>query len=261
MLKIGKRLVCAVMTVAVAVTAAFGGAVGVAADTIEDWAKPYSLGTKIEGNLTSYYYSANYNDNTYSFKLTTKTSVAAHIFSEAGTTDFRLLNSKGQELKPSKLNAVIGVAYDSQLRWNEAIGKAEATFQYTNLLPDTYYYALGKIPNYGGGQYFELTIAPEAPPVAPAFPAGATASDVTAAHNGSAVNVNWNAVTSARYAVYYIPRSNATGAFGTWNVASVDTPAFTIPAATGVTYYITILPYGDNPRVYGGFSAYTLVRT
>ncbi|GHU57474.1 hypothetical protein FACS1894133_0430 [Clostridia bacterium] len=261
MLKIRTRLISAVMTVIVIVTAAFGGAMSVAADSREGAAKPYALGSKAEYNLTD-----DVKDNTYSFTLTARANITVNLFSEAKTTGYYLYNSKGTKIETLRYKADYGVADSSEVTWNEEAKKAEATITYTNLFPDTYYLELRKW--IAGGQYFEMTITSDPPqppatkPVQPPFIAGSVVPNVTASLNSNAINVNWGAVPSARYVVYYVARNNATGAFGDWTVRTADTNSYSISApARGVTYYITVLPYGDNPRVYGGFSAYTLVRT
>ena len=145
------------------------------------------------------------------------------------------------------------------------MGKAEAIIRYANLSPGTYYFEVCNKTYPSGTQYYNLTITPDlpaAPPTQPAFVAGSVAKNITAVRSGNAINVNWGAVTSARYAVYYNARSNATGAYNGWGVATVGGTTLAIAnPAPNVTYYITILPFSDNPRVYGGFSAYTLIRT
>ena len=95
------------------------------------------------------------------------------------------------------------------------------------------------------------------------FKSGVVAQGVTAANGTNAITIKWGEVAAARYAVYYIPRNNATGAFGNWNTVAADTNSYTIQSpAKGVTYYVTILPFTDTPsRQYGGFSAYTTVKT
>ncbi|GHU58480.1 hypothetical protein FACS1894133_3310 [Clostridia bacterium] len=94
------------------------------------------------------------------------------------------------------------------------------------------------------------------------FPAGTAAKHISARRSSNVINVKWDNIDYAKYAVYYTYKSNTTGAFAAWTVKSADTNSYSIPAsAKGAVYYITILPYADSPRVYGGFSPYTLVRT
>ena len=113
MLKIWKRIVSVVIVVAVAVTAAFGWAVSVAAVTIDDWAKPYTLGTKVEGPTTRFW-----TDNVYSFKITEKSGISVHLYSEVDITNYQLLNSYGNVVTPLKYTAVVGTANDSYIKYS-----------------------------------------------------------------------------------------------------------------------------------------------
>ena len=277
MLKIKTRFISAVVVLAVAVTAAFGGAVGVAADSIVESAK-----TELKVG-SSYNLSIKTPSTPYDYKIVVPVSGSLTISYEAHYQKgaFQLFNSDGIEVVPSKYDNAVGKGgfygyrgygvENGQCRyfdWNDVSEKAVGTTAY-KIDKGTYYLRIARAEVGLSDLRLGLSLRNindkdvdvNGNVIAPPFIAGATASDVTAARSGNAVNVNWGEVNSARYAVYYTYQ-NPNGTFAGWTIKSVDTPAYTIPTlATGVTYYITVLPYGDNPRAYGGFSAYTLVRT
>ena len=259
MLKIGKRLICAAVAAAVAVTVA----VSASAATLAEVALPYTIGTKISDYLTG-----NYENNTYSFVLSNKSDINAHLvgtgltcWADGDNTSnlyYQLLNAGGDIIAPLKFTPVEGKAYSDRLNRNNATKRAEADIRYTNLAAGTYYFRFCSHDD-TNGQRFELTtISVQSP-----FTAGSVAPDVAVGNVAGAISVSWGAVTSAQYAVYYNYQNNVTGAFGNWGIASVNTPAYTIAnPVKNATYYITILPYTNAPsRRYGGFSPYVQVRT
>ncbi|GHU57409.1 hypothetical protein FACS1894133_0650 [Clostridia bacterium] len=282
MLKIGKNFISVVMVVAVAVTAVFGGAMSAAADSIADTAK-----TELKIG-SSYNLALKAPSTPYDYKIVVPVSgsltISYELYAEVGV--FQLFNSDGINVKPTKEAPAVGEGsfryisigasgtslYDTnayKANWNTVSEKAAGTITYKI---DKGIYYLRTARGAVGLSDLKLGVSlrnindqsvdVNGNIIAPPFIAGATASNVTASLNSGAVSVNWTAVPSARYIVYYVPRNNATGAFGAWSIKTTDTNSYSIASpAQGVTYYITILPYGDTPRVYGGFSAYTLART